>query len=126
MLRTVYSQAAILPLGVSAARALRQHRRAVRLPGVLLLAHPLQPHRPAGQRHRQQRRVGRGIVGAVMAVAARALDMDAADLVGAPVRSARASAARSGKTPWLCVHTVSAPSSNSPTAQDGPIEPCIW
>ena len=58
------------------------HRRAVRLPGVLVLAHPLHAHRPAGQRQREQRRIGRGIVGAVVAIAARALDVDAAHLLG--------------------------------------------
>ena len=58
---------------------LRHHRRAERLPGVLLLAHPLHADRHAGQRARDQRRVGRGIVGAVMAVAAGAFDMDAAN-----------------------------------------------
>ncbi len=58
---------------------LRHHRRPERLPGVLLLAHPLHAHGHAGQFARDQRGVGRGIVGAVMAVTAGAFDMDAAN-----------------------------------------------
>ena len=62
-----------LPPSSSAALDFDQHRRTVRLPGMLLLAHPLHAHRAPGQRARKQCRIGRGIVGAVMAVAARAL-----------------------------------------------------
>ncbi len=59
-----------------------QHRRPVRLARVLVLAHPLHAHRATGNRAREQHRVGSDVVGAVVAVAARALDVDAAHLVG--------------------------------------------
>ena len=59
-----------------------------------------------GSGAREQRRIGRDIVGAVVAVAARAFDMDAAHLLRAPSRSVRPAPSRSGNTPWLCVHTV--------------------
>ncbi len=77
LLHTSYCHAVMLPLPSSAARARRHHRRAERLPRVLLLAHPLHAHRPSGQRAREQRRVGGGIVRGVVAVAARAFDVDA-------------------------------------------------
>ena len=70
LLHTSYSQSTMLPLASSAALALVEHRRAVGLPRMLLLAHPLHAHRRARQRPRDQRGVGRRIVGAVMAVAA--------------------------------------------------------
>ena len=57
------------------------HGRPVRLPVMLLLAHPLHAHRPAGQSAREQSRVGCRIVGAVVAVAARAFHVDAAHLL---------------------------------------------
>jgi hypothetical protein len=44
----------------------------------------------------------------------------------AGMRSISAIALRSGKTPCEWVQTVSALLSNSATAQDGPIEACIW
>ena len=59
---------------------LGHHRRPQRLPAVLLVAHPLHAHRLARHGAGDQRGVGRGVVGAVMAVAAGALDMDAAHL----------------------------------------------
>ncbi len=51
------------------------HRRAVRLPGELVLARPLQADRLSAGKARQQRRIERHVVGAVVAVAARALGM---------------------------------------------------
>ena len=49
-----------------------QHGRPDRLEAELLLAPPLQADAAAGQAHRDQRRVERRIVGAVVAVAAGA------------------------------------------------------
>ena len=49
---------------------------------MLLLAHPLHAHRPAGKADGDQRRIGGGVVGAVVAVAARAFHVDAAHLLG--------------------------------------------
>ncbi len=90
----------VVPIGDAATVVERsldfdQHRGAVGLPGVLLLARPLHAHRTPRNGPRKQCRIGGGIVGAVMAVAARALAVDAADLVlGMPIISAMAS--RSG------------------------------
>ena len=56
-----------------------QHRGTVRLPGMLLLAHPLHADRAARQRTREERSVGRRIVGSVVAVATRALEVNAAN-----------------------------------------------
>jgi hypothetical protein len=75
----------VVPVGDAPVRPqhggdLGHHRAAIGLPQVLLLAGVLHPHRPAKQGVGQQRRVARRIVGAVMAVAARALDVDAAHL----------------------------------------------
>ena len=66
----------VLPVGDLAVASQRRlgahhHGRAIRLPAELVVAHPLQPDRPAGHRARQQRRVGGDVVGAVMAVTAR-------------------------------------------------------
>ena len=69
------------PAASSAGVDFHHHGGAVGLPAVLLLAGPLQAHRAARHRPRQQRRVGGGIVGAVVAVAAGALGMDAAHLL---------------------------------------------
>ena len=77
-----YCQSAILPARVERRARAGHHRRAVRLPCVLVLAHPLHAHRLPGQRARQQRGVGGDVVGAVVAVAARAFDVDAAHPVG--------------------------------------------
>ena len=46
---------------------------------MLVIAHPLDAHRATGYRAREQRRIKRHVIGAVMAVAARPLRMDAAD-----------------------------------------------
>ncbi len=59
---------------------LGHHRRREVIPRVLLIAHPLHAHRLGGERHCDQRRMCGRVVGAVMAVAARAFGMDAADL----------------------------------------------
>ena len=67
-------------VGVDRRAQVDQRRRALRIPAVLLLAHPLHAHRPAGL-DRQQRGVGGGVLMAVAAVAARALDVDAAHVL---------------------------------------------
>ena len=67
-----------LALAVERGLEFGHHRRPERLPGVLLLAHPLHAHGNAGQIPCDQGRVGRGIIGAIMAVTAGALDVDAA------------------------------------------------
>jgi len=59
----------------------REHGRAVRLPAELVVAHPLQAHRPSGDGAAQQRGIEGHVVGAVVPVAARALEMHAADRV---------------------------------------------
>ena len=66
---------------VEPGRDLRHHSRPIRLPCLFLLAHPLQADRRAGHARGDQSRVPGRIVGAVMAVAARAFHMDAAYLV---------------------------------------------
>ncbi len=68
-------------LGVERTVDLRDHRRAERFVGMLLLAHPLHTDRAARHRARDQRGVAGHIVGAVMTVAARGLNMDATDLL---------------------------------------------
>src|ERR1051325_8534333 len=50
------------------------------LPPELTAPHPLHAHRPAGGGAREQRRVERNVVGAVVPVAAGAFRMDAADV----------------------------------------------
>ena len=57
------------------------HRGSVRLPLMLLLARPLQQHRPPGYRACAQRRVQRHVVGAVVAVCAGARRVDHRDLL---------------------------------------------
>ena len=71
-----------VPVGVERCLDAHRHRRAIGLPGEFVVAHPLQPHRLVGHRARQQRRVQRDVVGAVLAVAAGAFHMDAADVLG--------------------------------------------
>ena len=63
-------------IGVERGLQLRHHRRAIGLPAMLLLAHPLHANRNARQCARDQGCVGRGIVGAIVAITAGALDMD--------------------------------------------------
>ena len=58
------------------------HGRAVGLPLELVVAHPLQPDRAAVGGARQQRRVERHVVRAIVAIAAGALGVDAADRGG--------------------------------------------
>ena len=70
-----------------------------RAPSVLLLAHPLHAHRPAGQSAREQRRIGGGIVGAVVAVAARAFHVDAAHLLLGQGAASRRSPGAAGTCP---------------------------
>ena len=65
--------------GIERGLQLGHHRRPERLPAVLLFAHPLHAHRHAGQFPRNQGSIGRGIVGAVVAVTAGTLDMDQVD-----------------------------------------------
>ena len=66
--------------GIERGLRLHRHRGTERLPGELVVAHPLQPHRFARHRAREQRGVERDVVGAVVAVAAGAFGVDAADL----------------------------------------------
>ena len=65
-------------VGVQPAVDVHQLRGALRLPGVLLFARQLHPHR-AADRARQQHRIRRHIVGAVAAVAAGGLQPDHVD-----------------------------------------------
>jgi len=60
----------------------RDHRRSVRLPGVLCSAHPIAREPACGQCARDQRRVGRRIVGAIVAITSRTFDMDATHVRG--------------------------------------------
>ena len=76
----------VVPIGDAAVGSerslgLHHHGGAERLPAELVAAHPLHPHRPAaGRGAREQRRVERDVVGAVVAVAAGAFGVDAVDL----------------------------------------------
>ena len=54
--------------------------RPLRIPAVLVLAHPLDAHRPA-HRPRQERGVARRVLGAVLAVGAGAVEVDQPDLL---------------------------------------------
>ena len=109
--------------GVERGLRLHRHRGAVRLPGELVVAHPLHPHRLARHRARQQRRVERDVVGAVVAVAAGAFDVDAADR--APAASSAPSPARraAGTRPAYGSRPSSAVLEFRDRA-DGPIEAC--
>ena len=62
-------------IGIEGRRDAHDHRRADRLEPKLVVAPPAHPHRPPGPAHRDHRRVGRGVVGAIVAIAARPLDM---------------------------------------------------
>ena len=66
------------PFASSAACELDLHGRAQRLPPVLLLARPLQTDGAAGNLARDQGGVGGHVIGAVVAIAAGALRVDAA------------------------------------------------
>ena len=55
-----------------------KHDRPIGLPAMLLIAHPLQPYGPSGKSHGEERGAGACIVGAIVAVTARALDVNAA------------------------------------------------
>ena len=70
------------PVPVERRLGMGRHGGAEGLPGGFLLAHQLDPDRPAGQGAGDQRGVAGRIVGAVVAVAARALAVDAADPLG--------------------------------------------
>src|SRR5208282_2099387 len=67
------------PLGGETGAKLHGHGGAIRLPGELVVAHPLQPDRPAGQRTREQSRIEGRVVGTIVPVAARALRVGDAD-----------------------------------------------
>ena len=76
----------IIPIDDAACRIERRpdladHAGRERLPAMFLFAHPLDLDRLPRHRLRQQRRVGGGVVGAIMPVASRSLGMDAAHLV---------------------------------------------
>ena len=77
-----------LAAGVEAAAHFDDHRRAERRPRELILAAPLHPHRMAGAA-REQRRIERRVVGAVVAVAARAVAMDDRHVLLAQAEHAR-------------------------------------
>jgi hypothetical protein len=64
-----------LALGVEIGLDLDRHRRAERRVRHLIGARPLHAHRPALDGSRQQDRVERDIVGAIMPIAAGALDV---------------------------------------------------
>ena len=68
--------------GIQSGGQPHRHRRAVGLPGELVVAHPLQLDGPFPGGARDQRRVERDIVGAVLAVAARAFAMTDDDVGG--------------------------------------------
>ncbi len=68
-------------LGVQRRRRLGDHGGGERLARVLLLAHPLHADRAARHGAGDQRRIRRDVIGAVVAVAAGPLDMDAAHLL---------------------------------------------
>ena len=111
-------------VGIDGGVEIEHLRRTLGIPAVLVLAHPLHAHRPA-DRARHERGVGGGVLVAVHAVAARAFEIDHADLVLGQVEEP-------GEEVWLpCVPCeavqIVAPSGfTSATAQDGPIEPCVW
>ena len=77
---------------------------------MLLLAHPLHANRHAGQRARDQRGVGGGIVGAVVAVASGSLDMDQRTLAGGTRNISAMRLRGPDRRPGVCVHTVMVPS----------------
>ncbi len=77
----IMAPAADAAVGAQRGFQLDHHRRAERLPAMLLLAHPLQAHGTAGHRTGGKGCVGGNIVGAIVAVTARAFGMDAAHLV---------------------------------------------
>ena len=60
----------------------REHGRAVWLPGELVIAHPLQAHRPSGNGAGQQCRIEGHIVSAVVPVTARAFGVNTANRIG--------------------------------------------
>ena len=70
-----------LTIAVERGLEFRYHRRAERLPGMFLFAHPLHANGAAGQCTGDQSGVCRGIVGTIMSIAARAFDVDAAHLL---------------------------------------------
>ena len=77
----------VFPVGDPAVASKRRlgahhHGGTIGLPAEFFVAHPLQTHRAAGHRARQQRRVGRNVVGAVVTVAAGSFHMHAADRGG--------------------------------------------
>ena len=76
----------VIPIDDPAARIhrgahLADHRGTIRLPAMLLLAHPLHANGPARQRARNQSRVGGCVIGAVVPVTARPFHMDAPHLL---------------------------------------------
>src|SRR5262245_42196594 len=57
------------------------HRGAIGLPRELVLAHPLHPHRPARHGTRQESGIERHVIGAVVTVATRAIDVGEHDVL---------------------------------------------
>ena len=68
------------PVGVDRAGDVHGHGRAERLPGMFLLARPVNADGATGKGARDQRCIGRRVVGPIVAVAAGTLDMDHADI----------------------------------------------
>ena len=89
LLQTSYCQSRHFAVAAEPRAHRGHHHRAIGLPCVLVLAHPLHAHRPAGQGHSEQCGVGAGVIRAVVAVAARALHMDAAHALGRRARQTR-------------------------------------
>ena len=76
----------VIPIDDPAARIHRRahladHRGTVRLPAMLLLAHPLHANGPARQRARNQSRVGGCVIGAVVSVTPGPFHVDTAHLL---------------------------------------------
>ena len=114
-----------VPLRVEAAAQLVDGRRALRVPAMLVVAHPLHADRAADEL-RHQRRVDRGHVGSVAAVVAGSVEGDDADASRAGCRARRRPPTRTTFGPCVPDQTVAEPSLTSATAQEGPIEPCVW
>jgi hypothetical protein len=75
------SQATMRPSVSSAARTSKQLLRALRIPAVLVVPHPLHAH-GLTDRLRQQQRIGSNVIAAVGAVRSRAVEEDDAQFVG--------------------------------------------
>ncbi len=125
----VCSQAVTFPVESNPALHLMDHRRAERLPAVLVRAHPLHADRRADGLG-EQGCIGRGVVRAVVAVAAGRFHVDhvhgggrQAEQLGdraLQLVDALRSGPDRGLDPFIGALRTSA------TAQEGPIAACIW